>query len=1549
MRCPTLIAITIAAALIAGTAGANDWNAVMDPSFEEGGPGNPYWNEDSLNELQVVVYEPAFAHTGQWFATFGLDTPMTELASLSQEIELGDFEAELSFKLKRYKSSNNGSDTIRVLVDGVEVFSETVLGGATEYDWTLIGPIDLNSFADGNLHTLEFTFEQMSFSQTGYGTVYHLDDVAVWTGNTPVVADFSWSPVNAQVGEQVFFQDESTGGVDQWVWEIDGAPFANVPDPSIAFSDGGEYQVKLIVTRTSDGASDWIKQSVFIEGPLTADFGWEPESPQPGEVVHFFEQASGGPSWWTWSMPDGTILEGPEQNWVFEAAGAYQVTLTVGHDQEPDDTATITKTVTVGTTLDAEFAWAPESPRVGETVSFLDQSTGEPNRWYWEFGDGATSRAQNPDHVFTEPGLYRVDLTVVRNNDNATSFVSHDIQVLPGAVEADFEWAPEFPTVGQEVHFRDLSRGDPGAWLWAFGDDTVSEEQNPVHVFEAPGIYPVTLTVIGSAAGGANAEPSSITYQVSVGGDELSAWFGWDPELPAANDTIQFIDESNGEPSRWLWEFGDGATSDEQFPDHVYDEPGLYNVTLTVGTDDDQVTNAPVSTVTRRVPVAPAVGLPDFTWEPTTPTVLDGVQFFDLTEGNPIGWDWDFGDGSGSSLRNPLHVFEQPGAYPVTLTVQFGDSTTGGRQATHVVMVLPQLEARFHWAPDVPLVDETVQFFEVSLGNPDGWSWDFGDGQTSDEQYPTHAWAAPGVYPVTLTITRHVNGTPVVSQTTREILVVNDVEVGFGVSPEKPRARQPVEFVPDIHGSGVGGYWWSFGDGNFVEAERPVHVYEFPGFYLVQMVVWKEDGSTVGIAEREIEVLPADQSFEIEVSDRTPDRGDRVHLRLDPAVEVDQVTWDFGGVNCNGDPGPFVCVADAENSCLEAHYRWATHGPKPVRALIQVGDTSYAARTSVTVRTTGTCGGGPAANFSWWPESPRAGQEIRCVDRSTGPPSMWSWRFPDGTVVDEQHPEWVFSMAGEYEVELTVSNDAGSDTVVKTIVVEATENICGDGFCGPGENTWTCRADCGPSEDGESGRTGRKHTNLMVPAAAGSVAGAADSNWFTEGMLFNPNLQDAEVVLEFRPDGGTPSGAPLVAGPIELPARTGLRFDDLLGEAFGTDGVGAVALDATLPIIIDTRTFNQTEVGTLGQSVGAITMDDTVGAGEGEVYLVGLSQNQRFRTNLIFQETTGRNARARVELYDASGELLGTNTVDVAGHGRWQKPITRIADRELDHGSAKVVVEGDGRLAIMASVIDQATNDATSIDAVHPKQVTNAATGAKAEGAEDPHFLVAVVARTPGAQSTLWRSEVSILNPTKNREDLVLEYYQDGGTLQTASVTVKPGATFFTTDVVGDLFPDATNGAGSFHVYSEDAVIVNSRTYNISDVEETVGQSIPGLGSGDMARPGETWLLNNLKDNQEFRCNMGFAEFAGTDSQVTVVLFDNNSMALRYLATKTYTVEAFGSTQINRIFKDMGLTGNYSAVVAYIAVGEDSGAVYSYASVVDNGEGDATTILAKRQ
>lgn len=1532
-----IVLLTLALAGLPGSAHATWWNAVEDPSFELGGPGNPHWNEFSISSPTLFVNDPAAAHTGNWFVAIGSDDAMTEQASLSQEVELGDFEAHLSFKLKRELVSNNDQDVFSVQVDGIEVFREEIGTNSSPTSWTMIGPIDLTTFADGGLHTVEVLFDGTSMSTTGTGTLYFLDDVELETRNTPVVAEFSWGPVNAQVGEQVQFHDESTGGVDQWEWQIDGAFFSDDPLPVYVFTEPGEFAVKLIVTRTSDGAMDWIEKFVTIEAPLTADFAWNPLVPTPGETVHFYETALGNPEWWQWEMPDGTIVDGPEANWVFPEPGEYQVTLTVGKAARTEITDSVTKNVTIDPEdLVADFEWVPEVPEAGDPVQFLDQTKGGPDVWVWHFGDGATSSAPSPTHVFQEPGVFDVELTVQRTADGSSSTRTHTVTVEGPDLVADFAWAPNAPQVGQPIQFSDRSTGEPDSWTWSFGDGATSTQENPEHAYADPGTYPVTLTV---ARRNDPSSGASLTQNVVVAEGELTAWFGWQPEDPKAGQDIQFVDESAGDPVAWQWSFGDGATATGENPVHAFAEPGEYQAGLRV---TDEFGNS--SEVQRRIAVTPSAGTPDFTWEPEIPLAGSLVQFFDLSDGDPGGWQWDFGDGTTSLQRNPAHRFTAPGEYPVTLSVRYGSAASSIREVTHVVHVAEPLVARFQWAPAIPMVDEPVEFFDVSLGDPQAWFWEFGDGATSEEPAPVHAYASSGLYPVTLTVAGGPNG-DVTDTVTREILVADPVDIDFTWTPEAPRARQPVSFEPVIDGQPAGLAWF-FGDGNHTEGPNPTHVYEFPGTFLVQLVAWNADGSVIAVAENEVHVAPPDLDFELEFTNRDPLRGEEVGVRIQPNVPVDGVVWEFGGVNCSGDDEPIVCQSGPGQPCHEASWRWATHGPKPVRAFITVDGVEYLASSSVRVHPEGGCGGPPQAAFGWWPESPRAGQEVRCVDRSSGPPEEWTWRFPSGDTTAEQHPEWTFWTPGDYEVELTVRNAAGSSTITRTITVAPGEDVCGDGFCGATESTWTCREDCGPPADSESGRTGRKHTNLMIPAAAGSVAGAAGSNWFTEGMLFNPNLAEAEVVLEFRPDGG---GVSQVAGPVVLPPRTGLRFDNLLGEAFGTEGVGSVALDATLPVIIDTRTYNLTEQGTMGQGVGAITRDETIGANEGAVYLAGLTQTDDFRTNLILHEVTGQTATAEVELFSASGELLATQSVAVPGHDRWQKPISQLWPEALDHGSARITIQGAGRMAIMASVIDQRTNDATSIDAVHLKQVSATTTAGKTEAVEPPHFLVAVVARTPGTGRTFWRSEVSILNPEEEQQTLILEYYPSGGELQTATVDVGAGATYYSTDIVGEVFGDAGEGSGAFHVYSEGAAIVNSRTYNLTDADETVGQSIPGLSEGDMARPGETWLLNNLRDDEDFRCNMGFAEFSGTDSEVTVVLFDNNNMALRYLATKTYTVEAFGTTQINRIFKDMGLQNEYREVIAYIAVGEDSGAVYSYASIVDNGVGDATTILAKRQ
>src|SRR5204863_204672 len=121
------------------------------------------------------------------------------------------------------------------------------------------------------------------------------------------------------------------------------------------------------------------------------------------------------------------------------------------------------------------------------------------------------------------------------------------------------------------------------------------------------------------------------------------------------------------------------------------------------------------------------------------------VQFTDQSSGQPTSWDWDFGDGSPHlTNQNPQYTYQQPGTYTVTLTVTNGSGQQS--QAQQQVTVAAALQANFA----AQATDLTVQFTDQSTGQVAQWVWDFGDGQTSNEQNPSHTYAQPGTYTVTL-------------------------------------------------------------------------------------------------------------------------------------------------------------------------------------------------------------------------------------------------------------------------------------------------------------------------------------------------------------------------------------------------------------------------------------------------------------------------------------------------------------------------------------------------------------------------------------------------------------------------------------------------------------------------------------------------------------------------------------------------------------------------------------------------------------------------------
>jgi PKD repeat protein len=127
--------------------------------------------------------------------------------------------------------------------------------------------------------------------------------------------------------------------------------------------------------------------------------------------------------------------------------------------------------------------------------------------------------------------------------------------------------------------------------------------------------------------------------------------------------TVRFTDLSTGLPSSWMWSFGDGGTSTEQSPVHEYPVPGVYTVTLTVAnTYGTSSRTEPAFIAAGMLPSAQFAGIPREGVAPLS------VQFSDLSTGSPDRWAWNFGDGTGSDEKNPVHFYLEPGDYSVALT-----------------------------------------------------------------------------------------------------------------------------------------------------------------------------------------------------------------------------------------------------------------------------------------------------------------------------------------------------------------------------------------------------------------------------------------------------------------------------------------------------------------------------------------------------------------------------------------------------------------------------------------------------------------------------------------------------------------------------------------------------------------------------------------------------------------------------------------------------------------------------------------------------------------
>ena len=478
--------------------------------------------------------------------------------------------------------------------------------------------------------------------------------------------------------------------------------------------------------------------------------------------------------------------------------------------------------------------------------------------------------------------------------------------------------------------------------------------------------------------------------------------------------TVTFTDLSTGAPINWSWSFGDGETSTEQNPPHVYDSAGTYSVGLTVAnaTGTSSLERIAYVNVTNLVPVA------DFTGTPVSGNAPLTVQFTDASSGEPTAWNWSFGDGVYSAVQNPSHTYANAGSYTVKLTVANADGGTTNTKTGYIVATLPIVTCSNALCAD-------GSFENNPLGGPHlyaaaGGHWGSNNDVLNNEtnQPPVHP--IPPIFGHNI-----VKGQTLQLWQRLDLTDANTIGIWVNSSSAGQGKTLNVQFFTGSD---------SIYDATYVTT---IAMCPLPTEWTRCTVTIPDSARTantfVKIQGTSFYGITAVDNFEIDGSCYSSPLANFIATPLSGPAPL---TVNFTDTS-NGDPTSWQWYFGDDSYSPEQNptHTYMTAGSYTVsHAATNAAGTTWLNRTAY-VNVTGLA---PVANFTATPTSGNAPLTVQFTDASTGEPTSWNWSFGDGDVSVEQNPSHVYAAAGTYTVALNVSNAGGNNTMVKTGYVVVT-------------------------------------------------------------------------------------------------------------------------------------------------------------------------------------------------------------------------------------------------------------------------------------------------------------------------------------------------------------------------------------------------------------------------------------------------------------------------------------------------------------------------------
>jgi gliding motility-associated-like protein len=799
--------------------------------------------------------------------------------------------------------------------------------------------------------------------------------------------------INEQAATDIFCLNNNLSPYSEFRWDFgDGTIVPNVSSAQHTYTTAGTYNIELYV-KDFFGCEDSIIKPITVFDP---SFTLGPDQticPGAFDATFTSSNTTAG-NIYNWSSGENT------PSITKNASGQFILTLTDLNGCVGKDTANLT----VGALPPVDFTTASEC--IYDSVIFTNNTVGAQS-FLWDFGDGATSTLESPNHKYNNTGNYSIKL-ISTFGQGCQDSITKNISIFEAPI-ADFSSIDDCFNVAAIFNNQSsITTGTITSNSWDFGDGSNGILEDESHQYTSEGNYNVTLIVTSD----------NLCY------DTVSKSFDRHA-IPTINytlsneclyDNVLFTNSSSvNAPSNiqdFEWNFGDGMASAQTSPSHQYTNAGTFNTKLIGTTQFGCRDSLEQQVIIFDVPLA------DFTYANDCYNELATfTNQSNIANGSITDWSWSFGDGLDGNLENETHQYSTDGDFQVELIVTSNNNCVDSVEYTITRYPLP-IPA---YIANSECVYDEVQFNDNSTINaPDviqDYEWSFGLGLTDNNQNPTILFPTAGTNQVKLVVISNRGCKDSISGT---IAIYYEPTADF--TTVDACNNIPASFTDNstIINDNITDWEWNLGDGTLSNSQNLSHQYTDPNTYPVQLIVTTNNNCKDTIQKDLIRFpIPiADLNFVNQCLYSPLEFNNQSNINLGNTIE--NYAWNFG----DGTP-----IDLNENSV----HQYASPGTYQV-GLTVISNNNCMDDTSVTVEVFPV----PQVNFNSDPQCINIGNSgfgnLSVI--SSGSFSEWEWDFGDGTSSQLPQPSHQFSSSGVYTVSLIgTTNNNCSDTIIKTIEI----------------------------------------------------------------------------------------------------------------------------------------------------------------------------------------------------------------------------------------------------------------------------------------------------------------------------------------------------------------------------------------------------------------------------------------------------------------------------------------------------------------------------------